>query len=93
MALVHGEIPSGDDGTPIVVASMAKEIENAFLANWAVAMGNVEQPKNNKQMQLLFVAVAKGVINHLKNNPLSITITDITSLSNNSVTGKLTINS
>ena len=77
MALVPGEINQGEDGQLIIdQTSMARAIEKAFLDNWGKAMGNeIDKPKPNKQMQLLFVAVAEGVIKHLIDNPLSITIT------------------
>ncbi|MBE9586608.1 hypothetical protein IM792_19320 [Mucilaginibacter sp. JRF] len=48
--------------------SMAKAIEDAFLENWPGIMGNAA-PESNKQMKLLFIAVAQGVVKHLVAHP------------------------
>ena len=68
MALNAGNIRDIDKH-PDNVGSMAQAIEDAFLEEWHNAMDPQELPKHNKQMQLLFVAVAKGVINHLAAHP------------------------
>lgn len=50
--------------------SMAKAIEDAFIAAWPDAMGTgTTAPTPNAQMQLLYVAIAQGVINHLAAHP------------------------
>lgn len=59
-----------------LVDSMAKDIENAFRANWSAFMGeDIEIPNtNNPQMQLLIVAIAQGVVKHLQDNAREFTI-------------------
>ena len=62
-------------------ASMAKAIEEAFKKEWLTVMqgGNSQAepqpPAFNAQMRIMFVAVAQGVVNHILNTPLSISIT------------------
>lgn len=52
--------------------SMAQEMETAFMNNWHSVMGNdVPKPASNNQMKLMFIAIAKGVVEHLKKNPSS----------------------
>ena len=73
MALKAGKIGDLD-------SSMANDIENAFMAEWGNvmkdALGNpLPTPApNNTQMQLLFVAIAQGVVNHLKSNHTAFTV-------------------
>ena len=49
--------------------SMAEAIENAFIHAWPDAMGNQPAPPTNTQMQLLYVAIAEGVLRHLADHP------------------------
>ena len=51
-----------------LAGSMAKDTEDAFRANWGAFMGDdlAVPDTNHPQMRLLFVAVAQGVIKHLK---------------------------
>jgi hypothetical protein len=53
------------------VDNMAKEIENAFAAVRASAGITDPLPTgaNARDMRMMFIAIATGVINHLKNNP------------------------
>jgi hypothetical protein len=44
--------------------SMAQAIEEAFKEEWLKVMGSAA-PASNPQMQLLFIAIAKGVVRHL----------------------------
>ena len=56
-------------GTPSDFSgSMAEAIQTAFTNHYQEVMGSAPPPPS-KQMQLLFVAVAEGVINHLKAHP------------------------
>ncbi|ATP56312.1 hypothetical protein CPT03_07415 [Pedobacter ginsengisoli] len=56
-------------GTPSNLASsMAEAIQTAFNNHYPEVMGK-NSPETNKQMTLLCVAVAEGVINHLKAHP------------------------
>ena len=54
--------------------SMAEAMEKAFLKEWPAIMGS-DPPKTDNQVRLLFIAIAQGVIRHLKNNENSITVT------------------
>lgn len=56
-------------GTPSDLSgSMAEAIKTAFNNHYREVMGK-DHPESNKQMDLLCVAVAEGVINHLKAHP------------------------
>ncbi|EOR94502.1 hypothetical protein ADIARSV_2348 [Arcticibacter svalbardensis MN12-7] len=56
-------------GSPTNLAnSMADAIQIAFNNHYKEVMGK-DHPDANKQMTLLCVAVAEGVINHLKAHP------------------------
>jgi hypothetical protein len=52
--------------------SMAQAMENAFIKEWPVIMGT-DAPPINDHMRLLVVAIAQGVLRHLKDNQVSIT--------------------
>jgi len=54
---------------------MAEDIQKAFLSEWPNAMGSAALPAINSQMQLMFVAIAQGIIRHLADNQASIQIT------------------
>lgn len=54
--------------------SMAKAIEHAFIKEWPLIMGS-DAPALNDHMRLLFIAIAQGIIKHLKENAGSITVT------------------
>lgn len=56
-------------GTPSALSgSMAKAIEDAFKEHYPEVMGKAA-PNPNKQMTLLCVAIAEGVIKHLRAHP------------------------
>jgi hypothetical protein len=59
-----------------VTDNMAKEIENAFAA-MRVSAG-ITQPlpsgANAKDMRIMFLAIARGVIQHLQNNPAAFAV-------------------
>ena len=56
-------------GTPTGLSgSMAEAIQDAFNKHYPELMGK-PAPGKNKQMTLLCVAIAEGVIKHLKANP------------------------
>ena len=46
--------------------SMANVMEQAFYKEWSSFMGSADKPDPSPQMQLLFVAIAQGVVEHLK---------------------------
>jgi|ERR1700675_1166273 len=56
--------------------NMAKEIENAFAAVRLSAGITDSLPKgaNANDMRMMFIAIATGVINHLKNNPAALAV-------------------
>jgi hypothetical protein len=56
-------------------SSMAKAMEDAFLAEWPIAMGDQPTPEVNEQMRLLFVAIAKGVVKHLEEQQTAFEVT------------------
>lgn len=69
MALKPGSVTlSRTPASPEWTLSMAKAMEDAFLQEWPIAMGNQPVPEVNEQMRLLFVAIAKGVVKHLGEN-------------------------
>lgn len=48
--------------------SMAAAMQEAFMAAWPEYMEGQPLPDTNPQMQLMFVAVARGVVKHLTEN-------------------------
>jgi hypothetical protein len=61
------QLYGGSPGSGLA-GSMAAEIDAAFTALRAQA-GKPPVPKNSEEdLQLLFIAIARGVINHLKAN-------------------------
>ena len=67
------------EATPITGSTLAELIERAFETEWNEVMKKTDgtipdKPKFNDQTRLLFVAVAQGVVKHLLNNDLRVTI-------------------
>ena len=58
-----------------LTGSMAEDIQEAFLNTWPTLMGDVPKPAPSDQMKLLFIAVAQGVVKHLKEHPDAFKIT------------------
>lgn len=90
MPLKAGSKNRNDD----FINSMAEAMEKAFEAEWPHIMGSEALPPSNEQMQLLFIAIAQGIVRHLVENPGSFNVqTDSTShagkVSNISTTGTL----
>jgi hypothetical protein len=54
--------------------SMAGAIQTAFDAHFKEIIGK-DPPASNKQIELLCIAVAEGVINHLKAHPEAFKVT------------------
>ena len=69
--------------------SMAEAIENAFKKAWPSIMNSNLSPTSD-QMKLLFIAIAQGVVKHLKENANSFKITIQTSV-NHTHPGSITI--
>ncbi len=85
------------DGVEPYIGSMAEAMEKAFKKEWPVIMRSAE-PVVNDHLRLIFIAIAQGVIKHLKDNKEAITVrvpnmsgsgTQIRSLENVNTEGKL----
>ena len=55
--------------------SMAEAMEKAFFDMWPQSMGNQPAPESNDQFRLMFLAIANGVVKHLKDNADSFSVT------------------
>jgi hypothetical protein len=55
--------------------SMASAMETAFNTEWPNVMGDAPLPASSDQMKLMFVAIAQGVVEHLKQNCTSFHVT------------------
>ena len=51
--------------------TMAKAMEQAFFDQWPAFNGDRPQPRGDQResLRLFFVAVAQGVVQHLRDNP------------------------
>ena len=75
MPLIAGSKTVTTAGVDPYANSMAQAIENAFLKEWPVIMGNEKPaPEGNDQMRLMFIAIAQGVVRHLLDNEAAITV-------------------
>lgn len=72
MALKAGSLEPGNID---LEGSMVAAMETAFRENWPYVMGDAPVPEFSKQMKLMFVAIASGVINHLSTNSDSMQVT------------------
>ena len=63
-------LKSGTKGVSALTynGSMADAMAQAFKEEWPTVMGDADVPASNEQMNLIFRAVAQGVIRHLKQN-------------------------
>lgn len=75
MPLTAGSVSAS---TNITADSMAAAIEAAFIREWPKVIEDRDLPRNDqdspevpKEFQLLFVAIARGVIAHLMEHPRS----------------------
>jgi hypothetical protein len=64
MALKPGTISPLD-----LSSSMAQAMEDAFRHHWPLVMADMPIPFDSRFLQLLFVAIAQGVVRHLEENP------------------------
>jgi len=69
---------------------MAEAMEVAFDAEWRNTMGDADPPGTNPQMHLMFLAIAEGVVNHLKANPEAFKVTVTQTGSGSNYTGNVT---
>jgi len=69
-------LKSGTLDDTISSDTLVGEIERAFREVWPAVMNDAKLPENlDRQMKLVFVAVAKGVVRHLENNTDAFVIT------------------
>lgn len=54
--------------------SMAEAIEKAFFREWKNYVGEQSTPQSHKYLRLMFIAIAQGVVAHLKKNEDAITV-------------------
>ncbi len=69
--------------------SMASAMEKSFMIEWSNYMDGAEAPEMSDQMRLMFVAIAQGVVNHLKANHEAFKVTS-TQTSSGIYKGKVT---
>jgi hypothetical protein len=74
MALTAGTLSKGAQAESYT-KSMAKAMEKAFRKEWSYAMSGSELPPTSDDMRLLFVAIAQGVVEHLKERASSFEVT------------------
>ena len=67
MPLKAGTLSKGSQASDYTLG-MAKAMEDAFRKEWAYAMKGSELPPTSDEMRLMFVAIAQGVVSHLKAN-------------------------
>lgn len=58
-----------NSGFTTFTASMAEAMQNAFIQAWPDYMDDTPVPDPNPQMKLMFVAIARGVVQHLHEHP------------------------
>lgn len=63
--------------------SMAEAMQEAFFQAWTDYMQESPVPEPNPQMQLMFIAIAKGVIKHLTEHPEAFHISTVINDSHN----------
>ena len=71
--------------------SMAAAMEQTFKEEWPFVMGNSDIPATSEQLNLMFRAVANGVIRHLKENKESIKVSVTINIGTNNYTGTGTV--
>lgn len=67
-------------GSPTYGGNMAAAMEKAFREEWPYVMGDADLPASNEQLNLMFRAVAQGVIRHLQENCTSLKVTAIVNI-------------
>ena len=71
--------------------SMAAAIEQAFRSAWPAVMTHMDLPsETSPDLQLLFVAIAQGVVHYLADHPDSFQVS-VTVATNLTATAKVTI--
>ena len=85
MELKSGSIAQSHNDPGTWNTSMAKAIEDAFLAEWNAALPDQDPPVMNDTARLMFVAIAKGVVKHLGENGSAFVVTNATTESHTHV--------
>ena len=71
--------------------SMAAAMEQAFKEEWPTVMGDADIPASSEQLNLMFRAIAQGVIRHLAQNSASMKVTVTVKIGVNDYTGTGTV--
>lgn len=66
---------------------MASAMEQTFKEEWPYVMGDADLPATSEQLNLMFRAVANGVVRHLKQNSESIKVSVTINIGTNNYTG------
>ena len=74
-------------GSTTYSGSMAGAVEKAFKEEWPTVMGDADVPASSEQLNLMFRAIAQGVIRHLKQNSSSMKVTVTVNIGGTSYTG------
>jgi hypothetical protein len=78
-------------GTANYSGSMAAAMEQAFREEWPTVMGDAEVPASSEQLNLMFRAIAQGVIRHLKQNCESMKVSVTVNVGGTNYTGTGTV--
>ena len=78
---------SKSPGASVYNGSMADAMEKAFMEEWPFVMGDADLPASSEQLNLMFRAVAQGVIMHLKKNSQSMKVTVTINVGGSNYTG------
>ena len=78
-------------GAATYSGSMAAVMEKAFKEEWPTVMGDAVVPASSEQLNLMFRAIAQGVIRHLKQNSTSMKVTVTVNVGGNNYTGTGTV--
>ncbi len=78
-------------GSATYSGSMADAMEKAFKEEWPYVMDDADLPASNEQLNLMFRAVAQGVIRHLKQNCTSLKVTVSIDVGSSNYTGTGTV--
>lgn len=73
----------------IYSGSMAAAMEQAFKEEWPTVMGyDTDPPASSEQLNLMFRAIAQGVIRHLQQNSTSMKVTVTVNIGGFNYTGE-----
>jgi hypothetical protein len=78
-------------GSTSYSGSMTDAMEKAFKEEWPYVMGDADLPASDEQLNLMFRAVAQGVIRHLKQNCSSFKVTVTINVGGSNYTGTGTV--